>query len=382
MKHYSVRKLNIGKNDELDMLALASGELYSKALVFFWKVLRKKHIWISSKALKKMFKAECLHSASSQAIIEQIEYSFKSWRIKKKKDKKARPPTKLHKYNKITWKESAIKVRDNKLILSNGLNNKPLIIDNWKFEKPINIEIGWNGKEYEIRAIYKNNHILSPKGDRICGIDLGEIHMAVSHDGEETLILNGRYLRSKKQYQNKLKSILQSKIDKKKNKSNRKKILCRSKGKQLRKLKNQIKDILHKQTTKLISTLHERGVKIIAIGDLKHIRDNIDYGKKNNQKLHQWSFSQILQMIRYKSERLGMLVEEISEAYTSQTCPRCGHRYKSNNRNYRCKECKFEFHRDGVGAINIRNNYLKSIGAFSPVVGVMASPTGLRYNPV
>jgi putative transposase len=380
MNNYYVRKLNIGKNEQLDMLSKASGELYTKTLVFFWRVLRKKKIWIQSKTLQKMFKAENLHSASSQATVQQIENNFKSWKMKKKKDKKAKPPTRLKTYNKILWKKSAIKIEDNKLILSNGKNNEPLIIENWNYEKPINIEIGWNGREYEIRAIYKNNNILSPKGNKICGIDLGEIHMAVSHDGEETIILNGRYLRSKRQYQNKLKAKLQSKIDKKKNKSNRKGKLCKSKGRQLGKIRNQIKDILQKQTSKFISILHERGIKIIAIGDLKHIRDSIHYGKKKNQKLHQWSFNQILQMIRYKAERLGMIVEEISEAYTTQTCPGCGYRYKPKNRNYHCSKCKFEFHRDGVGSINIRNNYLKSIGAYSPVVGVMTSPMGIRYK--
>src|SRR5437588_4263308 len=31
-----------------------------------------------------------------------------------------------------------------------------------------------------------------PPGEKVAGIDLGEIHMAVSHDGEHTHILNGR----------------------------------------------------------------------------------------------------------------------------------------------------------------------------------------------
>lgn len=383
MSNYYVRKLNIGKNEQLDTLALASGELHKKTLVFFWKVYRKKHIWISNKTLQKMFKAECLHSATSQAIIQEIEHAFKSWRTKRKTDKKCRPPTRLKKFNIVVWKSSAIKIKDNNLILSNGLRNEPLIIKNWNFDKPINVEIGWNGvDQYELRAIYKNEVTLSPKGDKVTGIDLGEIHMAVSHDGEETLILNGRYLRSKRQYQNKLKAELQSKIDTKKNKSSRKKKVCVSTKKQLKKIRNQIKDILHKQTSKLISVLHERGTKIIVVGDLKNIRDSIDYGTETNQKLHQWSFSQILEMIKYKAERLGMEVELISEAYTSQTCPGCGHRHKPKNRNYHCSKCGYTFHRDGVGAINIRQKYLRESGFQThAVIGVMASPTGLRYNP-
>ena len=47
--------------------------------------------------------------------------------------------------------------------------------------------------------------------------------MAVSHDGEHTHILNGRLLRSKRQYQNKLKARLQARIDVKKKGSRRRK---------------------------------------------------------------------------------------------------------------------------------------------------------------
>ena len=35
------------------------------------------------------------------------------------------------------------------------------------------------------------------------------------------------------------------------------------------------------------------------------------------------------------------------------------------------------FHRDGVGSINIRRKYL----GLGPVVGAMASPTGVRWHP-
>jgi putative transposase len=90
--------------------------------------------------------------------------------------------------------------------------------------------------------------------------------MAVSHDGERTSILNGRLLRSKRQYQNKLKARLQARIDVKKKGSRRRKQLTAAKSRQLRKLTNQIKDVEHKSTTRLISTLHANGVQTVVIG--------------------------------------------------------------------------------------------------------------------
>jgi putative transposase len=92
--------------------------------------------------------------------------------------------------------------------------------------------------------------------------------MAVSHDGEQTYILNGRLLRSKRQYRNKLLAKLNKKIDAKKKGSRARKKLIKSKRKHLRKLRNQIKDIEHKSTSRLISTLHQEGVQTLVIGDV------------------------------------------------------------------------------------------------------------------
>ena len=63
-------------------------------------------------------------------------------------------------------------------------------------------------------------------------------------------------------------------------------------------------------------------------------------------------------MLTYKLARHGIIVNEISERYTSQTCPNCGHKYKPTGRNYICKECGFILHRDVVGAYNILSKYI------------------------
>ncbi len=204
--------------------------------------------------------------------------------------------------------------------------------------------------------------------------------MAVSHDGKQTIILNGRLLRAKRQYQNKLKAKLSAKIDVKKKGSRRRKQLIRSKQKQLTKIKQQIKDIEHKQTTHFISTLQASGVQTVVIGDVRNIRQDLDVGTKTNQKLHQWSHGSIRHQLTYKAERRGMRVALQEERYTSQTCPCCGKRSKPRGRVYRCVKCGFTFHRDGVGAINIRYKYREEFGV-PHVVGAMAPPTGLRFMP-
>ena len=317
-----------------------------------------------------------LHAHSADAVVQSFFASLESWRKRRKTDPTAKPPRRRKWFFKLQWKSSAIRVRDGKLILSNGKGNEPLIID-WTWEYPKLVEMGWDGKEYELRVCYATGEVPVKESGTVAGIDLGEIHLAVAHDGEKTYILNGRLLRSKRRYQNKLKASLSALIDVKKRGSKRRRRLIRSKQKQLAKLNNQIRDIQHKQTTKLVSTLNARGVQTVVIGDIRDVRKSADYGKKANQKIHQMLHGQTRQMLTYKSVRLGMQVALQDERYTSQTCPQCGKRHKPKNRLYKCS-CGFRFHRDGVGSINIRQKYL---GGMLPVVGVMASPIGLRFRP-
>jgi hypothetical protein len=56
----------------------------------------------------------------------------------------------------------------------------------------------------------------------------------------------------------------------------------------------------------------------------------------------------------------------VNEAYTSQTCPNCGERYKPKGRAYCCPACGFQSHRDAVGAANIRSVCLRGKPRQSP----------------
>ena len=138
-------------------------------------------------------------------------------------------------------------------------------------------------------------------------------------------------------------------------------------------------DALHKHTATFVRLCQSCNVETVAIGDLTGIRTDINYSKRANQKLHQWPFAKLTDMIIDKCKAAGIKVKQIGEEYTSQTCPRCGDRHKPSNRNYNCK-CGFEYHRDGVGAINIRKKYQGHFGV--PVEAAMAPPIGVRFPDV
>lgn len=372
---YKVRKLKVERTEQLDALTIASGELYSRTIVSFWRTVRKQGIWLKPSSMMRWQNSSELHAHSADAVVQSYYASLKSWRAMRDTNPNARPPKKRKRFYRVQWKNSAIRLRDGNLILSNGKRNPPLIVP-WEWDTPTLIELGWDGIGYELRAIYTTVPTEAPLGDKVAGVDLGEIHMAATHDGEECHIYNGRYLRSVRRYQNKKKADISSHLDRMVRGSIRYKRLKTRKGLILKRLDNQVHDILHKQTTKLVSTLHESGVKTVVIGDVRDIRQGLDYGAKANQKMHQWLLGKTRWMISYKVEGFGMEVVLQEEAYTSQTCPACGELHKPKGREYRCG-CGFHYHRDGVGAYNIRAKYLGNLG--SAVVGAMASPIGVRY---
>lgn len=373
------RKIKHKRTQQLDKLARESGRCYSKALSIARKLHKRKGFWITESALKCWFKEKGfqLHSQSVQGCIESYRESLKSYFEVSKVNPDAKPPKRTPKFFKVRWKSSAIKLENNKLCLSNGKGREPVILED-VVEKPNYVEMHFKRGHYYFALVYKVE--VPPKQETgvTVSVDMGEIHPIVSFDGKWTTIYNGRFLRSIKRYREKIKSDFQSKMDTCKKRSRRWYRLLKTKRKTLEKLEAQLNDAEHKITSRFISDCRRAKAETTVIGDLKGIRENIKYSKHANQKLHQWAFSRLADKICYKGELAGIKVVSESEAYTSQTCPKCGHRKKPNNRNYHCPECDFKYHRDGVGAINLWN---KVSGVNNtPVSRDIGSPLGVRFN--
>ena len=376
---YTTKKMKAKPTPELDALAHEAGRVYSKVVSLIRKIKRKKGFWLSEKSVKKYMRLRGynLHSQTVQAIIESYFDSLKSYFQVVKSNPDAKPPKRTPKFFKVRWKSSAISLKDGILKLSNGKDGPPITLQSTFL--PVYVEMYFQRGRYYFSLVYKVH--TPPKRDtgKAVAIDMGEIHPIVSHDGQQTIIYNGRALRAIKQYINKFKAHIQSKMDRCVKRSHRWYRLKRIKTKILAKLNAQLKDAEHKITSRFISDCIKAKADTIVMGKLKGIRNRAKFSKKSNQKVHQWTFARLQSMICYKAELAGLKVKFVSEAYTSQTCPRCGNRKKPTNRNYHCNHCGFAYHRDGVGAINLWNKVSGFI--LSPVVGVMASPIGVRFNP-
>ncbi len=379
---YAVRKLKIGISEDLDRLSREAGRIYTMAKVRFWRIVRKKNIWLSEAALQKVLsngQPTVLHSQSAQKAIQCFYAALRTWRRARTVNPDLRPPKKTKRFYKVIWKDQAIKIKDGNLVLPNARATAPLIVKNWAHPLPVQVEIGWDGRQDELRASYKMETGSNMDGE-VASADLGEVHPAVMGTGDTHIILNGRLLRSTRRYRERLKKKLAAKIDRKKKGGKRRERLIRSRQRQLRKLDNQIRDIEHKLTTAGIKALHDAGVRKLVIGDVRDIRVGYDCGRVQNQRLHQAPLGRIRSYLEYKGVRLGWQKPDYQhEAYTSQDCPKCGARNNPNGRRYACSSCRLEAHRDVVGQVNILAKYRGY--RLVHVIGAMASPIGIRWKP-
>ena len=376
---YTTKKAKASKTPKLNILASEAGRAYSKVVSLMRKVKRKKGFWLSQGAVQKYMrlKGYNLHSQTLQAIIQSYFDSLKSYFRVSQSTPDAKPPKRTPHFYKVRWIQNGITFKDGVVRLSNGKGNAAITLKS--DVRPAYVEMYFQRGSYYFSLVYEVQIPPKRKTGKAVAIDMGEIHPIVSHDGEHTIIYNGRTLRAIKQYLNKFKGYIQSKMDRCKQRSHRWYRLKRIRTKILAKLNAQIKDAEHKITSRFISDCIKAKADTIVMGDLKGIRKRAKFSKKSNQKVHQWAFARLQSMICYKAELAGLKVKFVSEAYTSQTCPKCGNRKKPTNRNYHCNHCGFAYHRDGVGAINLWNKVSGFI--LSPVVGVMASPIGVRFQP-
>jgi putative transposase len=196
-----------------------------------------------------------------------------------------------------------------------------------------------------------------PHGPAV-GIDVGIARFATLSDGSHVAALNSfkKHERRLAKYQRRMSRKVKFSSNWKKAKARVQKIHTG--------IANARKNFLHK-TSATISKNHA----LVCIEDLgipnlsKSSAGTIEApGKKVAQKsglnkaiLDQGWF-EFRRQIEYKVGWRGGFVVAVPAAYTSQTCPRCGHVAKENRltqARFACVSCAYENHADHVGAMNI-----------------------------
>lgn len=191
----------------------------------------------------------------------------------------------------------------------------------------------------------------------VMAVDMGESHPAACTNGEKATIIRCRKVRANAQHRNKKAADLQELIARCKPGSRRWKKRVASRKRLQAQTDTKQRDMLHNFSRAVVQEAQDMHAGTIVMGDIRDIADNTKterrLSRENRQKISNWPHGQLRAYITYKAAALGIAVELINEAYTSKTCPQCGHLNKPNGRRYRCSQCGDVGHRDNVGSTNI-----------------------------
>lgn len=309
---------------ELDTMCFLSKNLYNQALyrVRQYYFDNKKYLTyvnnVNNLTNENNVDYISLPRKVSQWVCKQVDQNFKSFfaSLKSKNvNHKVRIPKYLDKNgrNILTFTNQAISHKELKqgYLKLSGCKNKIKVLHN----NIQQVRVIPQANRYVIEIIYTVPDREVKTNTNYVGIDLGLNNLATIGGNTITpIIINGKPLKSINQFYNKKLSKLKSKQDLCKNKNvNRKKIQTLT-----NKRNNKIKDYLHKASRILVNHLVSNDISTIVIGHNKEWKQDINIGKRNNQKFVQIPFNTFIHMITYKAQLQGIKAIQREESYTSK----------------------------------------------------------------
>lgn len=97
---------------------------------------------------------------------------------------------------------------------------------------------------------------------------------------------------------------------------------------------------------------------LFVMEDLSNVRKHVErFRRKIKYVSVSWSFYDLERKIDYKAKKYGSKMIKVNPAYTSQTCPKCGHTEKFNRNKskhlFTCKNCGYMSNDDRISAMNL-----------------------------
>ncbi|WP_243716873.1 transposase [Actinomadura sp. KC345] len=179
------------------------------------------------------------------------------------------------------------------------------------------------------------------------GVDRGIVNLATTCDGTN---YQGKGLSRYRRAQARRRAELQSKKAAGSRSAARR--LSRRRAREGRHAAN----VNHRIAKQIVADAQRTG-RGIALEELSGIRDRVRLKRHQRATLSTWPFHQLGTAIAYKSQRAGVPLLHVDPAYTSQTCPRCGHVARGNRPardRFSCRRCGLAGPADHIAAVNVR----------------------------
>ncbi len=333
-----------------------------------------------NRILKTLPRRRHLHSQTAQQIFREVKWAFRSFfALKKKGQTKAGAPGfrrktrlspvryvqngfKVYRHNRKTYLELSLGknrpdgVRKIKL----RLQHRPGV----RFDKArvVNLQITYDTHNgcYEARLVLEVQPSEGRQGG-VVAVDPGNVWTLawVTEDGR-TGLASGGLINSIRRYWQKVRSKVKPPSVQNPKMSRRYRQIARKESRQ-------VNHMLHVLSKNFVRWCIENEIGRVIIEDMKGYREELNWGDRMNQRIHNWAVRKLVNYIRYKAELAGIEVEEVKVENTSNRCPSCGEIRRANRRSrgwYRCG-CGFSGQADLVAAVNL----LEAAQKVSPLKG-------------
>ena len=260
-----------------------------------------------------------LPAQSAQQVIKQVFKSWKSYFAAKKEYKKnpksftgePNPPKYKDKkgFGVTYFTNQQIKLKDGFIHFPKSVQLEPV---KTKVKKVSQVRIVPQATCFVIEVIYEfNEQNLKADNGKYLSLDLGVSNLVATIDTEgKSLLVNGGRIKSVNNHFNKTRAKLMSYVG---NKGTSNRI-----NKLTRKRNFIINDVMHKTSRFIVNYCLDNEINTIIIGHNKGWKDEVNMGKKNNQRFVCIPHSTLISMIEYKSQMGGINVIIHEESHTSK----------------------------------------------------------------
>ena len=199
-----------------------------------------------------------------------------------------------------------------------------------------------------IPVTYEISELQKSEVSNVVGIDRGIRFLAATYDSKgKSVFYDGNTVKQKRAHYKALRKQLQQVGTP----SSRRRI--RAIGKRENRW---MQDVNHCISKALVENNPEG--TLFVIEDLTGIRSVIEKVRVKDRYVSvSWSYYDLEQKLSYKALKHHQLVEKVNPAYTSQTCPKCGHTEKTNRNKHKhifcCKNCGYKSNDDRIAAMNL-----------------------------
>jgi len=315
------------KDDQLDYLCFLSKNLYNyvnylirQEFIATHKLLDKYNL-VHKLAKQDQADFRALPSNVAQQIVYQL---FKNWKsfFKANKDYKKhpekyksrpKPPQYKHKENGrnlLVFTKASFTIKEGFIHFAKDAI-QPL---ETKISDIREIRVIPQSSCYAIEVIYNKEAHSNENLDKnlYVSIDLGINNLATLTTNSEThpVLVNGRILKSMNRFYNKEKARLQSYIGDKGTSKRIEHLTLRR--------NNKVHDYMHKASRFIINYCLKHQIGNIVIGYNPQWKNEVNLGKRTNQKFVSIPYLKLVKQIQYKAEEVGINVVLKEESYTSK----------------------------------------------------------------